>query len=484
MMSSLKLTEADYLAAQRELYSRSMASYAQRFWSVLEPARPYIHNWHIDAICEHLEACAKGDIRKIYIAMPPGTMKSLTVSVFFPSWLWTFAPARRVLAASHAERLAIRDNLRCRRLILSDQYQKLWGETVKLSSEQNTKTKFENTATGFRESMPFTSMTGSRGDYLVLDDPLSVDDANSEAVREQVATTFLEAVPTRLNDERTSCIIVMQQRLHQRDVIGIAEANNLGYEKLVLPMEYEPGPRYVTSLGWSDPRKEEGELLFPERFSREHLDTLRKSLGTYGWASQMQQSPVPREGAMFDRENFGWTRTFDPATKFVRGWDLAASTGQNAAFTAGVKIGKMPNGRYLVAHAIRRRLTPRGVEDLLVSTAKKDTKKTRISGPQDPGQAGKQQAQYLVSKLAGYRVSFTPESGDKVTRAEPFASQVEAGNVDILRTGIEELDSWIEPYLDEVCNFPSGRYMDQTDASSRAFNELITGSNYNIGALA
>jgi predicted phage terminase large subunit-like protein len=143
---------------------------------------------------------------------------------------------------------------------------------------------------------------------------------------------------------------------------------------------------------------------------------------------------------------------------------LAASTKSDSPWTAGVKVGKTPAGRYIIAGVVRERVTtPR---QLIRNTAAHDSAEVFISYPQDPGQAGKDQAQSIAQDLAGYRFKSSPESGDKATRAEPFAAQCEAGNVDIIKA------DWNAAFLDEICAFPFGQFMDQVDATSRAFNEL------------
>lgn len=403
--------------------------------------------------------------------VPPGCMKSLLTGVIFPAWEWgpRALPSLRYLGTSHKEPLAIRDNMKCRRLIQSEWYQDRWP--VKLTSDQNEKKKFENNKTGFREAMAFTSMTGSRGDRVLLDDPLSVDGANSDADRMTAEITFTESLPTRLNNAKSAKIVIMQ-RLHERDTSGIILAKELGYVHLCLPMEFEAERRCVTMLGFRDPRTEDGELLFPERFSREQVEGLKKVMGSYATAGQFQQRPAPREGGMFKRSWFTFIPAVPIGTRMARGWDLAASIEKTSAYSAGCKLGKQPNGRILIADCRRDRLTAGGVEKLIVNTAAMDGKECRISLPQDPGQAGKAQAQYLVRQLMGYIVKASLETGDKATRAEPLAAQAEAGNVDILKTGDPARDAWIEPFLDELCVFPMGQYKDQTDAATRAFGEL------------
>jgi predicted phage terminase large subunit-like protein len=465
-MPMIQIKDHDRLLIERELAKKSLAEFVRMAWRVLEPTAELKWGWALDAICEHLEAVTSGEILNLLINVPPGMMKSLMVSVFWPAWGWGAIgrPDLRYLGTSYGFNLALRDNLKCKRLIESQWYQERWPITIR--TDQNSKTKFENPWLGFREAMAFQSMTGSRGDRVILDDPLSVKGARSEADLLTAEITFTEALPTRINNEESSQVIIMQ-RLHERDTSGLIISKELNYERLVLPMEFEQDRRCETSIGFTDPRTQDGELVFPERFSQEQVNDLKATMGSYAVAGQFQQRPAPREGGLFKRHWFNFVDSEPDSALDLRGWDLAASVGQQAAYTAGVKIGKQKNGRFVIKDARRGQLTPGEVERMIVSTASEDGKRCKVSIPQDPGQAGKSQAQYLVKRLAGFRAKATLESGDKVTRAEPMAAQAEAGNIDIVKA------DWNETYLDELCTFPYGAYADQVDASSRAFNALL-----------
>lgn len=421
----------------------------------------------MDALADHLEATARGEITRLLINIPPGTSKSTATSVFFPAWLWgPFGwPEARFIGCSYEQGLAVRDNRRNRQLIESEWYQEHWPTAF--TSDQNEKTYFENTDRGFRQASAVKSMTGRRGDFVVWDDPLSPEKAYSEKERNTATRVFSETLPSRLIEPKSSAIIIIMQRLHEADVSGYILARDLGYEHLCLPMEFEPDRRCTTSIGFSDPRSEPGELLFPERFPREVIDNDKKVMLDFAVAGQFQQRPVPREGGMFKRHWFNVVNAVPVGTRFVRGWDLAASTKSDSPWTAGVKIGKTPEGRFIIANAVRERLEAVGVRRLICSTAAHDGRECRISIPQDPGQAGKAQAQDIVRELAGFPARSSPESGDKATRADPLASQSGAGNVDILQ------GDWNASFLDEICAFPNGEFMDQVDAASRAFNELV-----------
>jgi len=458
----------------RAIAAQSFAGFVRSAWHVLEPSSELKWGWSLDAICQHLEAVTKGDIKRLLINVPPGCMKSLLAGVLWPAWEWgpQGRPGLRYLGTAHKQDLGVRDNLKCRRLIQSEWYQARWP--MKLTGDQNAKTKFENDHTGFREAMAFTSMTGSRGDRIILDDPLSVDHANSDADLRAAELTFTEALPTRVNND-DSAIVVIMQRLHEKDTAGIILKRDLGYVHLCLPMRFEAERKCVTSIGFEDPRTYDGELLFPERFPEATVSSLEKTMGSYAAAGQLQQRPAPREGGMFKRAWFPVVRAIPAGTRFVRGWDLAATEGAGD-WTVGVKIGRQKNGRFLIGHVARDRKSSAGVERLLVNTASQDGYECTISIPQDPGQAGKAQTSYLVQQLAGYTVKTSTESGDKVTRAGPLAAQAEAGNVDILE------GDWNDAFFEEITIFPNGT-KDQTDAASRAFNELVMGSKFDLEAM-
>lgn len=477
------ITPEHVLEARRELSRRSLADFVKLAWHVIEPGQPYVHGPHIDAMCEMLEAVERGEIKRLLINVPPGTSKSTICGVFFPMWMWgpKRKPSSRFVGVAHEQTLGIRDNLKCRRLAASDWYQRLWGDTVQLTKDQNAKINFENTQTGFRQVATPSNITGRRGDIVLLDDPLSAENANSEAEREKVNLWFRESLPTRLNNPDSSAIVVVMQRLHERDVSGLIMAEDLGYEHLMLPMRYEP--ERSCHLDW---RTEPGELLFPARFSEATVNELEKTLGPYATAGQLQQRPAPREGGLFKPS---WFEIIDAAPaggkRTVRAWDLAATkkaATNNPDWTAGLRMSRYDNGWFVIEGLKRLRGSPLEVEQTVIQTAASDGAGVVVRMTQDPGQAGKAQAEQFVRKLAGYPVVSKPATGDKATRATPAAAQAEVGNIKILRTGDAAQDAWITPFLDEVALFPAGAHDDQVDVLADAVNELALGSRYNLAA--
>ncbi len=164
-----------------------------------------------------------------------------------------------------------------------------------------------------------------------------------------------------------------------------------------------------------------------------------------------------------------------PATtkQGCRAWDLGA-TADGGDYTAGPKIFDGGDGYWYIADMVRGQFGPDEVETTIKNTASRDGVNIKIRLPQDPGQAGKSQAKSFVKKLSGYSVVAKPVSGDKATRAQPFAAQVNIGNVRMLR------GAWNDDLIEELRNFPNGTHDDQIDGCSDAFNELNEG---NLGLL-
>lgn len=447
---------------------KKFSSFVKEAWHVLEPSNPLKWSWHLDAMCDHLEAISLGLLPpRMVINVPPGSSKSMIVSVLWQAWEWGALGlrSRRFLTTSFELENVKRDTRKTRDLIRSEWFQTLWPDVTLVRAGE---TSFANADTGTREGVPFSSITGKRGDVFVVDDPHSLDGAESPAERTAAVRRFLEGGLNRVNDQTTSAIVVVMQRLHELDLSGELIARKLGFIHLYIPMEFEPERCCETPLPWRDPRTYDGELMDPVRMPRDAVDLLR-SVSAYAWAGQYQQRPVPREGGMFKRHWFAdkIIGAAPAGTIWWRHWDLAASTRSTSARTAGVKLGRMPDGRFVVGHVVKTREEGAEVRRLIKATAAADGRSVKISLPQDPGQAGKVQKQDLVAMLAGFVVSAQPETGSKEMRAEPFAAQCEAGNVYLLE------GEWVPDYLDELCMFPGGAMKDQVDASSGAFGRLV-----------
>lgn len=459
------LTSEHIREAQRELSKRSLAEFAKQAWDVLEPASELKWGWALDAICEHLEAVTAGDIRRLLMNVPPGSMKSLLTGVIWPAWEWgpRAMPEKRILATAHKQELAVRDNMKCRRLIQSKWYQDRWP--VSFTSDQNAKTKFENDKTGFREAMAFTSMTGSRGDRVILDDPHSVDDANSVANLSSGVTTFREALPSRVNNDQSAIVIIMQ-RLNEADVSAVAI--ELGYDHLMIPMRYEPGRSKPTSIGWTDPRKDDGELMFPERFPESQVVELEETMGSYAVAGQLQQRPAPRGGGILKEAWFGYYRDC-PALEWRAIYaDTAQKTGEENDYSVFQCWGRSKMGQAVLLDQIRGKWEAPDLLDkaraFWLRHKGQGTAPLRAMKVED-----KVSGTGLIQTLRREGVPILPiqRNKDKLSRAHDAAPFIESGNV-----LLPEWTDWQASFMAEATTFPSGAHDDQLDPMFDAIHDV------------
>ena len=469
---------------------------------MLEPGNPYDAGWHIEEICRHLEAVADGRIRNLLINIPPGHMKSMIVAVCYPAWMWLRRPNYRMLFASYSADLSMRDSVKCRTLIQSEWYQHTFRPTWTLAGDQNVKSYYANTATGFRLALGVGgATTGFRGDLIVVDDPLNAKDQYSEAARKGTLLWWDQAYANRLNDMQRSARVVIMQRLHEEDLTGHILAQEeqkqklhdereaklvvrapgytavpfaSGWDHLKLQSKYVPEKRAATRIGVRDPRTERDELLFPKRFPQHVIDEEEARLLEAGFAGQHQQEPTADGGTMFKVERFGYlTALPTDIVATCRFWDAAGTEG-GGDWTAGVKIAKRANGRFLVMHVHRGRWGTDQVDREILTTASADGWNVRQREEQEPGSSGKAVVNARLRLLAGFDYQGFPSSGDKVTRAKPFSGQVNAGNVDLYadpNTG----SPWIQAYVEELRLFPNGKHDDQVDGSSGGFNDVALG---------
>ncbi|MBI1904531.1 MAG: phage terminase large subunit, partial [Planctomycetia bacterium] len=351
----------------------------------------------------------------------------------------------------------------------SSWYQKNWGRLFKLREDQNQKTRFDNDRTGFRLASSTGGVgTGEGGDFIVADDPHNVVDSESDAEREAVLHWWDQSMSTRGNDPKTVCHVVVMQRLHERDLSGHLLAQG-GYEHLCLPMEFESERRCVTSLGWQDPRTAEGDLLCQKRFGQAEVEELKRRLGTYGAAGQLQQRPAPKGGGMFRREWFQVVTHLPPeCRKAVRYWDNGSTDG-SGDYTVGVLMTEH-KGVYFVVDVVRGQWSTGARREKQGRTAAEDGLRFpeyRVYVEQEPGSAGKDSIDDTIKYLAGYAVYGDRVTGDKITRAEPVAAQAEAGNIKLL------VGPWNEPLLRELEVFPFGANDDQCDSLSGCFAKIV-----------
>jgi predicted phage terminase large subunit-like protein len=464
------MDEEKYLGTAHTLMLEgSLYEYAVRAWETIDSV-PFISNWHLHAICEHLEAVSSGQIKKLLINVPPGCSKSSICSVMWPTWEWATRPELRWFFASYDQRLSIRDSMKCRLLIESEWYRSRWASMVNFGRhDQDTKTFFHNTAGGYRlATMPGGHGTGEHPDRIVCDDPHNVRKAESDVDREMVTRWWSETMSSR-GVSRDAARVVIMQRLHHKDLSGYVLSEEGGWVHICLPMRFEKGRMTMTPLGWNDPREEEGVLLTPDQFPEEKLVPLEKSLGPYGTAGQMQQRPSPREGGTLKPEWFEIVKESPVEAHRCRYWDKAGTDGGGKR-TAGVRMSRSYDGIYYIEDVHKGQWSPhvRNKEMKRVSMldAIKYGNSVHVRVEREPGSDGKFGADESVRQLSSFPVSIDVVKDSKEQRAHPLSGQAEAGNVKVVE------GDWNEEFFEEARTWPRGEFKDQIDGTSGALNYL------------
>jgi len=462
--------EIEYLSLLEEeaIYNskQSLRVYVKHAFNVLEPETYYQHNWHIDAICEHLEGVTNLDISRLVINIPPRHMKSLITSVFWQSWVWHQYPSTRWLTASYAGDLAIRDAVKTRTLMESPWYQKHFA-SFDFKKDQNQKTRFENNKGGFRFAGSVGgAITGEGGDFIVLDDPNNMRDINSEVKRKAVIEWWKTVMSTRVNDPKKARIVCIQQRGHEEDLTGFLLENN--FESLILPAEYDGQDRSKTFFDFKDPRTEINELLWEERFDRKAIDSLKKDLGTMGAAGQLQQDPSPAEGAIIKKQ---WWRFYDHLplrfNEEIQSWDCSFKDKATSDFVANTCWGRVGAEKYLT-HIFEQRLDILGTITAIRRVSKERPKTmTKIVEEKANGAAVLQ----LLKKEIPGMIPYNPDA-DKVSRVYAIAPEVEAGNWLLPSKKMCEVlgidFSLVERFIDQCAKFPNSKNDDLVDTFSQA----------------
>lgn len=454
----------------------ALAQYVREAWPLIEPGNAYKHNWHVDLLCEYLEAVTRGELRNVIINVPPGTMKSLLVSVCWPTWTWTHQPEMRWMFGSYSSTFAMRDAVKSRRILRSDWYQGLWGHQFQLTGDQNVKSRYENSKGGFRLSVGVGgSSLGEHPHIRVIDDPVKPDEAESETTRESVNEWYDNNWYTR-GDRNTVREVIIMQRLHQDDLTGhvlekAKETHGL-YEHVCLPMEYEPH-RFVSTIGLKDMRTEPNELLWPERFPEKAVADLKVFLGARGAAGQLQQRPAPAGGNIFMREWWDGQRNRYRGTSAF--WNL--TVGRWITFDTAMKDKKDndPTGygvveltadyRLAVRKSVLKRLQFPQLASEIQDAAKLWNSDGKLQGivieDKNSGTSAIQTLrQSAPSWLAALIIDFMP-SGSKEFRARQASLWCERDCV-LFPADIGECPWWFD-FEKEIFDFPGAAHDEQVD---------------------
>lgn len=499
------------MARETQARPGGLIEFVRYFWKVLEPEAPLIEGWPLEAICDHLEAVTLGNIQKLLVNVPPGFTKSMMTDVFWPAWEWgpMNMPSMRYVAFSYSASLTERDNDRFALLLTSPEYQELWASRFQI--RKTGVGKIVNDKTGWKLASSVGGVgTGERGDRVLLDDPHSVKEIESDIVRTETVRWFRESMSNRLNNE-ASAIVVIMQRLHEADVSGTILSEGFDYCHLMIPMEYDPD-RYPeeyngTDIGWIDPREEIGELAWPERFSENQIDTFKRELGPFAWAGQYQQSPVPRGGGIFKRD---WWQVWEPTDgkwpKFeylIAYLDSAYTKKEendpSALSVWGVFTNETGLPCVMLVKAWRKHLEMHGV---IIEKGKDETVRSWLKKSQphwglveyvaeacrfrnsDGVVIGTVDRLIIEAKASGITVAqeiqrlygnegwiteLDDPHGDKVARAHSVVPIF--ANAQVYAPDRE----WADVVIDEMATFPHGRYDDLTDTATGALRHLRAG---------
>lgn len=448
----------------RRTTSNSFRSFIPLAWRVMEPRRPFIPGWHIDAIADHLEALYRGQIRNLLINIPPRNAKSSLVSVAFPAWVWTEEARHRFIYGSHSFSLAKRDSIKTRNLITSAWYRETFNINWELAADQNEKANFLNTDGGFRRATSVEGqIIGEGGDTLVLDDPHSPRSVRSDVQRADELRWVDEEFFTRENDPKTTSKIVIMQRLDQRDCSAHLLAKG-DWEHLMLPAEFEPERRCRTCINFVDPRTYKGEPLWKQRYDVPEIEKTKKSMGTKAWAGQGQQRPAPAEGNIFKRANL---------QKFYK--DDPIELGKTMEFLGlSVDLPFDEGGTYAVFQVWGKKGPDRYLLDQTRDQVGFNEQKTMFKAMCHKWP--NLNAKWVEKKANGAAIISTMKlefhslldinpQGSKEVRAEAVEPQFASGNVYLPDPSI---CSWINDYIEELVIFNNGLWNDQVDATTQA----------------
>jgi len=453
-------------ADERRLFDailrQDLASFTAKAFQTVDPGTRYRDNWHIGLVAEHLAACARGEITRLVINMPPRHLKSLCVSVAWPAWLLGHDPGKRIMAASYSRALAVKHALDCRLILGAPWYRRIFPG-VALAADQNEKHKIQTTARGHRIATSVGgTATGEGADVLIVDDPHNPRQAMSETLREKALDWFDQTFSTRLDDKRRGVIVVVMQRLHERDLTGHLLARG-GWEHLCLPAVAER--RTVIAFGQGRVLRRAGDLLHPAREGPDEIERARRDLGAYGFAAQYQQRPAPVGGGLV---KLAWFRRYRAAParplRIVQSWDTAhKAAALNDPSVCGT-WAETEAGYYLL-DVMRARLAYPDLRRAAASLAEKWGADAILIEDKASGQS-------LIQDLrAGTRlpvIAVTPEA-DKLTRMSTASPTIEAG-----RVFLPESAPWLNDYEMEMMHFPNVAHDDQVDMTSQFLRWVAT----------
>jgi predicted phage terminase large subunit-like protein len=445
------------------------------FYAFRRMVRPaMIWGWWIEVVAWELqrfyEDFVAGKRPRLALMAPPQHGKSWAATDFI-AWIAGKNPNLKTIFASYSADLGSRTNLDLQRMLTSETYQRIFGR-IKIGTHgwqcNEELIEFAGYRGSFRNTTVMGAINGMELHLGVIDDPVKGRaEAQSRLIRDKTWNWFTDDFCSRF--AANGALLIIMTRWHVDDLLGhFIERKDV---KVL---------RYPAIAEATDNYRQLGDPLFPQLKPPDFLLAQQKLLTEASWQSIYQQHPIIVGGGIFPIEKLAVLPTWDRKgiKRSVRYWDKAGTASEDAAFTVGVLMHMMQDGRYVIEHVTRGKWSALEREQKIKAWAEQDRRTIKrsyeIGVEQEPGSGGKESAEATIRNLAGYRVFADRVTGSKEVRAEPFAAQVQGGNVYLVA------GSWIPDFLEEMENFPAGRYKDQVDAASGAFARLTQGPQYSL----
>jgi len=417
-------------------------------------------NWHLEAMAHALEKVRLGKIKRLIITIPPRSLKSISASVAFPAFLLGQDPSIKIICASYSADLAAKHANDFRAVIKADWYRRIFPAT-EISREKDTEAELMTTKRGGRYATSVGgTLTGRGGEIFILDDPMKPDEAMSDVARKKVLNWIETTMMSRLNSKKDDAIILVMQRLHEDDPVGIFLEKG-GWTHLDLPAIAD-APQAIPIGDGRIYSRAEGEVLDPVREPREVLDRLKADMGSMAFSAQYQQRPIPLEGNLIRR---AWLKQYEILPDIeandlvVISWDTAMSEDELADYSVGT-VWIVKGDYCYLAEIVRDRFEFPGLRRAVIDLAKRWPRATTLI--EDKG-SGTSLLQDLRSKNIAV-ISVRPTQ-DKVTRLDTTTPMFEAGAVFFPKSA-----TWLDALLIELLAFPYSRHKDQADSISQALN--------------
>ena len=451
------LTPSEYQTFLRQ----DFCTFIQRSFHELNPQTTFLMNWHVEVLAAKLEACRQGKIKRLIINIPPRYLKSISASVALPAFWLGHDPSAQIICVSYGQELSDKLARDCRAIMNTGWYQSVFP--TRLSGEKQSVQEFATTENGFRLATSVGgALTGRGGDVIIIDDPLKPDEALSDPQRNKCNEWFSNTLRSRLNDKQNGCIILIMQRLHEDDLVGHVLGQE-DWDVVRFPAIAEEAEEHTieTVFGSRRFKREVGDVLHPERESKETLDRICKTMGEYNFAGQYQQAPAPFGGGMVKE---AWFKRYAPNDlpdhfdQIVQSWDTANKPTELSDFSVCTTWGIKDQHIFLL-NVLRKRMAypdlKRAVKELWQSY------KPSVILIEDKA-SGTQLIQELIEDRIYAVTRFKPEF-DKIMRLNAQTGTIENGFVYLPQEA-----HWLADYLHELTTFPASKFNDQVDSTSQA----------------